>query len=181
MSTEGNGIGDLFANNLHATNELCVGSTCVTPAQFQAMVAAAGQGSGGGSSGSASGAVATASDVASTPPIIDINGDNPAYITVGDTYSDLGAVITGPTDADKNLGVETFLNGALVGNIVIDTTAVATDTIDYVAKNSAGVATTTRIVIVGSAGDGAASTAVDVSDGDTTAANTDQTATTTSQ
>jgi hypothetical protein len=42
--------------------------------------------------------------VASEPPIIEINGDNPAIIHIGDAYQDLGATITGPTDADKNLG-----------------------------------------------------------------------------
>jgi hypothetical protein len=43
-----NGIHDIYATVIHATtghfsDELCVGSTCVTPTQFQAMVAAAGQ------------------------------------------------------------------------------------------------------------------------------------------
>jgi hypothetical protein len=42
-----------------------------------------------------------------------------------------------------------FLNGMLVSNIVIDTSAIATDTIDYVATNQAGnTATSTRAVIV---------------------------------
>jgi hypothetical protein len=63
--------------------------------------------------------------------VISINRDNPTHIHVGDSYRDLGATITGPTDADKNLGIKTYLNGALVSNIVLDTTGVATDTIDY--------------------------------------------------
>jgi hypothetical protein len=42
--------------------------------------------------------------------------------------------ITAP-DADKNLGIKTFLNGALVSNIVLDTSVEATDTIDYVAAD----------------------------------------------
>jgi hypothetical protein len=41
---------------------------------------------------------------------ITINGDNPAHINVGDSYSDLDATITGP-QADLNLGIKTFLNG----------------------------------------------------------------------
>lgn len=41
--------------------------------------------------------------------------------------------IAGPTDADKNLSLKYFLNGALVSDIVIDTPAVATDTVDYIA------------------------------------------------
>jgi Domain of unknown function (DUF5011) len=85
----------------------------------------------------------------STPPTIQINGDNPAIIHVGDSYQDLGATITGPTDADKNLGLKYFLNGALVSDIVIDTTQVATDTVQYVATDPNGLtATSTRTVII---------------------------------
>ena len=51
--------------------------------------------------------------------------------------------------ADLNLGIKTFLNGALVSNIVIDTSAAATDTIDYVATDPTGnTATSTRTVII---------------------------------
>jgi hypothetical protein len=58
------------------------------------------------------------------------------------------ATITGP-QADLNLGIKTFLNGTLVSNIVLDASSAATDTIDYVAADSAGVtATSTRIVFV---------------------------------
>ena len=67
---------------------------------------------------------------------------------IGDTYNDLGATIVAP-DADKNLGIKTFLNGKLVSNIVIDTTQVATDTIDYVVTDPAGLtATSTRTVLI---------------------------------
>ena len=38
------------------------------------------------------------------------NGDNPAIVSVGETYADLGATITGP-QSDLNLGIHTFLNG----------------------------------------------------------------------
>ena len=40
-----------------------------------------------------------------------------AHTHVGASYADLGATITGP-HADLNLGIKTFLNGALVSNIV---------------------------------------------------------------
>ena len=47
------------------------------------------------------------------------------------------------------LGYKTFLNGTLASNIIIDTTQVATDTIDYVATDTWGnTATSTRTVIV---------------------------------
>ncbi|MGO8799679.1 MAG: immunoglobulin-like domain-containing protein, partial [Roseiarcus sp.] len=86
-----------------------------------------------------------------------MNGDNPAIIQVGATYTDLGATITGP-QADLNLGIKTFLNGALVSNIVLDTSAAATDTIDYVVADSQGLtATSTRTVIIQAANDNQAS------------------------
>ena len=48
-----------------------------------------------------------------------------------------------------DLGYKTFLNGALVSNILIDTSAVATDTIDYVATDTWGnTSTSTRTAIV---------------------------------
>ena len=48
-----------------------------------------------------------------------------------------------------DLSFRTFLNGVLSGNIVIDTSAVATDTIDYVTTDTWGnTATSTRNVIV---------------------------------
>jgi len=64
------------------------------------------------------------------------------------TYNDLGATITGP-EADLNLGIATFLNRTLTSNIVIDTSAAATDTIDYVATDQNGLtSTSTRTVII---------------------------------
>ena len=36
---------------------------------------------------------------------------------------------------DINLGIRTYLNGALVSNVVIDTSALATDTVQYVATD----------------------------------------------
>jgi hypothetical protein len=50
-------------------------------------------------------------DATNTPPVIQVNGDNPAIIQVRDTYNDLGATITGPSQ-DLNLGIETYLNGS---------------------------------------------------------------------
>jgi hypothetical protein len=56
--------------------------------------------------------------------------------------------ITGPK-ADLNLGLKHFLNGTLVSDIVVDTSAVATDTIDYVATDTASLtATSTRTVVI---------------------------------
>jgi hypothetical protein len=50
---------------------------------------------------------------------------------------------------DTDLGHQTFLNGTLVSNIAIDTSQVATDTIDYVAIDENGLtATSTRTVLI---------------------------------
>jgi hypothetical protein len=174
LGNTNNGIENLFAKNIYATNttsdlitatkELCVGSTCVTPTQFQAMVAAAGQ--TGSATGQAVGtggpqappAGATATD---TPPIIQINGENPATINVGDTYNDLGATITGP-QADLNLGLTTYLNGTLTDPLIIDTSQPATDTIDYVATDGAGnTSTSTRTVLIQAASSAATSAAAE--------------------
>jgi hypothetical protein len=94
----------------------------------------------------------SASTTATTPPTTTINGDNPAIIEVGDSYADLAATVTdtGPGQAgDANLGYQTFLNGTLVSTIDIDTSQVATDTINYVATDQSGLtATSTRTVLI---------------------------------
>lgn len=138
--------GDEIDTQTARTQTLCVGSTCVTESQLKAMLAATGQASA--ESGAAQDASSNSSVASSTPPVIQVNGNNPAYVTVGDSYNDLGATITGP-QADLNLGIKTFLNGALTSNIVVDTSAVATDTIDYAVTDQNGLASTsTRTVII---------------------------------
>jgi Domain of unknown function (DUF5011) len=164
-----NGITDLYATIVHATQvisneddtqKLCVGSTCVTPQQFQAMVAAASQ-SGTGASGTSSstpppssnGTASSSAESSATPPVLQVNGDNSAIIQVGVTYNDLGATITGP-QADLNLGITTYLNGSPMNPIQLDTTQAATDTIQYVATDQNGLtSTTTRTVIIQAAND----------------------------
>ena len=134
-----------FATIVH-TQELCVGSTCVTPAQVQAMLAAANQ-SGTGASGTGSstpppsssdGAAASSSaDSSATPPVLQVNGDSPTIVQVGTTYTDLGATITGP-QADLNLGITTYVNGTEMSLVQIDTSTTAIDTIDYVVTDQSG-------------------------------------------
>jgi hypothetical protein len=59
-----------------------------------------------------------------------------------------------PPQADLNLDIKTFLNGALASTIQIDTTQAATDTIDYVVTDSQGLtSTSTRTVIIEAASD----------------------------
>ena len=159
------------SNTITFNNQLCAkesnGSTiCITGDQLATLLATQGSsGSATGSNQSPAAAQPSPSDASTTtesvtqnsasttptiPPTITINGDNPAIIEVGDTYADLGATVTdtGPGQAgDPNLGYQTFLNGTLVSNIVINTSQVATDTIDYVATDTAGLtSTSTRLI-----------------------------------
>jgi len=53
-----------------------------------------------------------------TPPVIQINSDNPAISHVGDIYPDLGARITGP-QVDLNLGITTYVNGTQMSPLLI--------------------------------------------------------------
>jgi hypothetical protein len=81
-----------------------------------------------------------------TPPSINIQGSNPAAIYVGDTYTytDLGAIVH--DNQGHDLSYRTFINGVL---ILVDTSQVATDTIDYVATDTWGnTATSTRTIII---------------------------------
>jgi hypothetical protein len=137
------GFAQHFVSNEVDTNKLCVQGTCVTGTQLATLLAAANQSASASASLSSSAANAT-----DTPPIIQINGDNPAIVQVGASYSDLGATITSP-QADLNLGIKSFVNGLFVSNIVLDTSAAATDTIDYVVTDSRNLtSTSTRTIIV---------------------------------
>src|SRR5665213_1571268 len=143
LGDAGNGITDIFAGNIHAKDELCVGSTCVTPAQFQAMVAAAGEPNAVGTV-----SAPASTDATDTPPVISISGENPAIIQVGDTYADLGATITSP-QADINLGIHAFVGDTPIEQAVIDTSTPTTYHIYYVASDAAGnTSTSTRTIIV---------------------------------
>jgi hypothetical protein len=129
---------------------LCIGHTCLDEAQLESLLAAESQ-----NASSADPAVATSSNTSgaattsiSESPIILINGDSPAIIQVGDTYTDPGATITGP-QADLNLGITTYVNGVEMSPVQVDTTQATTDTIDYVVTDQSGLtATSTRTVII---------------------------------
>ena len=145
-----NGIKEFFAASVH-TQEICTRKSdgtnvCVSGDHLATLLASAGQSPAASSSSPPT--PATSDSATNTPPVISINGNNPAHINIGDTYADLGATITGP-EADLNLGIKTFLNGALVSNIVLDTSTTTTATIDYVVTDQNGLtSTSSRTVIV---------------------------------
>ncbi len=86
-----------------------------------------------------------------TPPMVTVNGNNPAEITVGASYNDLGAAVT--DNVDDNLGIKASVNGVDVGdisNISIDTSTSGIHSIMYFATDSQGnIGTAERLVIVG--------------------------------
>jgi Domain of unknown function (DUF5011) len=140
--------------DLTLSHELCIGQTCVTEDQLKAMLAASAAASAPGSGASNTGAPAAVPEGGTDgPPIIAINGGNPATISVGATYVDLGVTITGP-QADLNLGIHTFVDGIATDLIVIDTSGPSSHIIEYVVSDSTGLtSTTTRTVIVQAAND----------------------------
>ena len=83
--------------------------------------------------------------------MLTINGNNPATITVGNSYADLGATITGP-QADLNLGIHLFIDGAPTDAVQLDTSVAGTHAIDYVVTGLSGLtSTTTHTIIVSGA------------------------------
>ncbi|MBA3732859.1 DUF5011 domain-containing protein [Patescibacteria group bacterium] len=88
-----------------------------------------------------------------TSPIITINGNNPAQITKGTSYIDLGASVV-DTNADgtinNNLGLHFTVDGVSLNDVTIDTSTTTTHTIVYSAvdaSNNWGYATRTVEII----------------------------------
>ena len=131
----------MFAKAFHAKDQICIGETCVNEDQLKALLAA--------QNGAQTASAGSTTPTASSTPIIQINGNNPAMLAVGVVYADLGASITGPTTADTNLGIRYFVDGIAVSEVQIDTATSSTHTVDYVATNDAGTATSTRTVVIG--------------------------------
>ncbi|MSU45281.1 MAG: hypothetical protein EXS47_01475, partial [Candidatus Zambryskibacteria bacterium] len=172
LADAGNGIQTIFAKEVH-TDKLCVsnslGETCVTREQLDSIL---GNVVSAGSQASSTPPVDTSLPVVTVSivqgeallidtslPSITILGDNPATITVGSVYSDMGATVT-DTNADgsvnNNLGIYYNINGTDMAQVSIDTTAstsspqaTTTHTIIYSAVDGAGnTGTATRIVNV---------------------------------
>jgi hypothetical protein len=153
---------DIYATNITADNvtakqKLCVGATCVTEAQLQALLAGAAASTGTGSGSGSTGDTGTSTPNTGTAPTgdteaptITVSGNNPATIDVGATYADLGATVT--DNVDTNLGIKASVDGGAeieLSAITIDTSAAGTHTIKYKATDNAGnVGTATRTVVV---------------------------------
>ena len=137
LGNSSNGIGSVFTHHLHS-KEVCVkrpsgGEFCVDGDQMAAVVA--GLGVSGATSTPSSSSTAT-----TTPPTLQINGNNPATIDVGTSYNDLGAVITAP-QADTDLGITVVVDDATStnGTVTIDTSKPGTHTILYTVTDAQGL------------------------------------------
>jgi hypothetical protein len=157
LADAANGLGNVFANAFHAKEEICVDDQCLTKDDVAALLKIArGQMANVGPSGSTSSGSgsnnSTANATDTTVPVITVVGNNPATITVGSVYADLGATVT-DTDAsgmvNNNLGIKYNVDGVDVQNILIDTSTSTTHTIIYSATDGAGnTGTATRTVDV---------------------------------
>ena len=145
-----NGIGDFFAGAGHFSNELCVGATCVTPTQFQAMVAAAGAATAasGGTAGApggqpAPGELNASTTSSTTSATLTVNGNDPAQWQEGTPWQDnLGALFT-------NAGQSTTIYSTATVDVIVAGTTI----LDYwaVVPSTQAVLHTTRQVVVQSA------------------------------
>jgi hypothetical protein len=118
---------EIFARKVN-TKELCIGNTCVTEGQLQDLLNK--QSAPATSSQTSTSSAETSSTTPSTVSI-QINGDNPAVIEVGQSYNDLGATIDSLDSALKNLGIRTFVEDKEVSDVSIDTTKEGTHQVVY--------------------------------------------------
>ena len=115
----------------------------VTRAQLDALIAGVAGSQSGGLNAQVNVGTGTSTDAVA--PVITVQGNNPANINVGDTYGDLGALVS--DNVDQNLGIHAeacsqepvacsqFESPEL---IVLDTSAPNVFTITYSATDQAG-------------------------------------------
>ena len=135
---------DFIAERFIASKELCIEDVCVNKDQLRTILE--------------NNQLSTPNDqpiindeTDTTPPVITLQGNNPAIIELFSVYNDLGATVT--DNVDSNLGYEVWRNDEYLGRniteISVDTSEAGEWAISYVATdNSGNTATSTRIVIV---------------------------------
>jgi hypothetical protein len=127
---------------------ICLDGLCITKDQLQNLLNGQGGGSGGRGGGNNGGGTGGGADTEA--PVVTLNGNNPATVSVGDTYTDLGATVT--DNVDQNLGFTVSLDGGAtttIDQLVLDTATSTTHTILFSATDNAGnVGTATRTVHV---------------------------------
>lgn len=145
LSDTSNGIVKMFAKSVE-TEELCVADgsgakTCITKTQLDALLAGVAGTTDTTTESTAPADESTGEALDIEPPVITVNGGNPAEIAQGSTYSDMGASVE--DNMSNNLGV------TAEGIEAVDTTTPGSYSITYTAVDQAGNTTTaTREVIV---------------------------------
>lgn len=81
-------------------------------------------------------------------PTMQIIGDTLVRVTIGSSYTDLGASVTGPTQQDLGLPVAVSVNGESVSSVSVDTSTSSEWVIRYTATNSSGTTAVERRVVV---------------------------------
>jgi surface protein with Ig-like domain len=127
-------------------DRLCLDDVCLTKDDLRAFLESRAASSTTPGQGSPATSTASSTPTDTEPPTLTIQGDNPATITVGDTYADLGAI------AHDNSGiavVRTYQGGSEVTTPRINTRAPGSYLIEYRATDPSGnLATSSRSVIV---------------------------------
>jgi hypothetical protein len=134
------------ADVVNVNQKLCIGSTCITESQLQQLLQ--NQNVSQGNAPSSSGGGSSSSDT-STPPTITLNGANPATVTVGSAYTDLGGTVSGP-GTDANLQLWASVDGAAsttADQIVIDTSTPSDHTIIFSVTDQNGLTGTAQRVV----------------------------------
>jgi hypothetical protein len=111
-------------------------------------VASGGEGASGGAQSSSGSQGQGAGGQTGPTPVIDILGENPARVALGASYTDLGAVITGPTDRERGLTLHVFLNDKDVQQVSIDTSKAGEWKVSYRVFDGGVVTSAERIVSV---------------------------------
>lgn len=144
--------GGLVGQFLDDTTETLPGYTPVVTAPSQSIAgsfsgpaeAAAAAGASEGSTGAAGGSGVQVG--------LQVLGNNPAHIALGDSYVDLGVALIDPLQT--NVGVHTFLDGVETVSPSIDTSTTTSYTIEYRVTDLLGNSILARrIVLVGGATD----------------------------
>ena len=105
LGNSANGIGDLFARNLHASNQVCVGQTCLSEDQIKSLIQLQSQlQSQQISGGTQTPSAPTTPDV--TPPV---TGETPPVVSPDPTASDSSTAmpVVTPSDPSGSLVVPT--------------------------------------------------------------------------
>jgi hypothetical protein len=161
-------------DDLTAKNTICLGSTCVTEAQFAAVFAEPGNTPSAAFSTPPANNVDAPEDPPQDTVTISILGNNPATLSTGQTYTDLGA---NAQDAQGNdLSIATLVDDIETPSVQLDTSTPGEHTVTYrvIGADGAILAEATRTVIIKAQKDGASTDTRTTQDEPVTATSTEQ-------